>query len=175
MAGLLLLVYLLLWSPVRRGIVVHGVYPVLNAAATEGEATVTLNTAAGVVRIDVARKKTSSMHSGRDLPEFWRGTLAAPAGVKFLLPALFLVVLAPGRPYWLYFGAGHLVLGGLALGSGVVLLHAPTYGEPLLRFVQSYATDAYSLGVPALVLIAHRSGHSSLEREPAPDARFDTS
>ena len=156
MAGLLVLVYLLLWSPARRMLVAHGTYPVLEASA-DGvpQASVRLNASAGVVRVDVAREAFPSADVANERgADAWRGTLAAPAGVKFLLPALFLVVLAPGRLYWLAFGAGHLAFGALELGSGIVLVHAPAYGEPLLRFVQSYATDAYSLGVPALVLIA---------------------
>ena len=84
------------------------------------------------------------------------GKYTAPAGVKFLLPAGFLVLVAPRRPRVGTFFAGHLLLGGLALG----LLAGCTAGLPggfgLSRFLQTYVVDAYSLAVPVLAFARTR-------------------
>jgi hypothetical protein len=75
----------------------------------------------------------------------------APAGVKFLLPAGFLILVAPKRPRLRSFFAGHLLLGALGLG----LLAGGVAGLPgglgLSRFVQTYGVDTYSLAVPVLI------------------------
>jgi len=67
------------------------------------------------------------------------------------------VLVAPGRPDWLSFGAGHVGLSALAVGGGAVMIGAPGVGAPIVTFVQAYLVDAYSLAVPALVYVRHRS------------------
>jgi len=149
MAGLLVLVYLTVWSEARRAIMVHAAYPVLKAVAADSPAaSVTANPRSGAVAVAVRGAESGGTE---------RVTLTAPAGVQFLLPALFLVLVAPGRPDWLYFGAGHVGLSALAVGGGAVMIGAPGYGAPVVTFVQAYLVDAYSLAVPALVYVRHRS------------------
>jgi hypothetical protein len=151
MAGLLVVVYLTVWSEARRAIMVHAAAPILHAAAADHpHASVSANAGSGAVAVTVRAGEDAS-------GETRRATLVAPAGVQFLLPALFLVLIAPGRLDWLYFGAGHLGLSALAVAAGAVMIGAPGYGAPVVAFVQSYLVDAYSLAVPALVYVRHRS------------------
>jgi hypothetical protein len=75
----------------------------------------------------------------------------APAGVKFLLPGLFLLFIAPTRPFLGAFFAGHLALGGLTLGLATAAFAGLPGGLGLAGFVQSYGVDAFGLAVPVLV------------------------
>jgi hypothetical protein len=109
----------------------------------DAEATVTARPAAHAVRVQMSADD--------------RFRYRAPAGVKFLLPGLFLVVIAPARPrLWAFFG-GHLALGALALGLGAGGIAGLPGGVALARFVQTYGVDAYSLAVPTLVFARHRA------------------
>jgi len=73
----------------------------------------------------------------------------APAGVRFLLPALGLLVVAPWRPYWLVLWGGHVALG--ALGLGLLGLGVATGGGwfALYDVLTRYLVDAFGLGVAA--------------------------
>lgn len=143
LGGLLLAAYLWAWTPARTAWVEHGAAPLLTLVAGP-ESTVTARPAAHTVRV-----------APSDGDGF---TYRAPGGVKFLLPGLFLVVIAPARPRLGGFFAGHLALGVLALG----LAAAGTTGLPgglgLAGFVQTYGVDTYSLAVPVLVFARRRSG-----------------
>ncbi|PSQ96724.1 MAG: hypothetical protein BRD55_05465 [Bacteroidetes bacterium SW_9_63_38] len=86
----------------------------------------------------------------------------APAGVKFLLPGLFLVLLAPARPRLGLFLTGHLALGALAAGVGIAGLTGLPGGIELAAFVRSYGVDAYGLAVPVLVFVRSRSRQTGL-------------
>ncbi len=144
LAGLLLAAYLWAWTPARTAwthcsaaLLEHAV----DAAARNG--TVSGSSGGHVLRL--ALSDASAKYT-------------APAGVKFLLPAGFLILVAPRRPRLGAFFAGHLGLGLLALallGGGAAGLPG---GFGLCRFVQSYGVDAYSLAVPVLVWAHHRSG-----------------
>lgn len=143
LAGLLLIVYVFAWSPARTQIMAHVAGPVLHhAGSPKSDASVQVNRGAGTVRIQLPGDRGG-------------GTLAAPAGVQFLLPALVLVFLAPHRPYWLPFWAGHVALSGLMLLGWVVALLGIGGGVYVAQFTKAYLLDAYSLGVPTFVW-AHR-------------------
>lgn len=135
LGGLLLTAYLSAWTPARTAWTEHSA--ALLTRATPAETTVSPRLSAHRIRL-----------SSTDGPST---RYTAPAGVKFLLPALFLLLIAPTRPRLAVFFAGHLLLGALALG----LLTAGTAGLPaglgLARFVQTYGVDAYSLAVPVFV------------------------
>lgn len=141
LGGLLLIAYLYAWTPARTAWVEHAAAPLLTCA-TGNEADVSLRPAAHTVRVQLTETHSVGYQ--------------APAGIKFLLPALFLIVIAPARPRLGMFFAGHLGLGALALA----LLASGTGGLPgsipLARFVQTYGVDAYSLAVPVLVFARHR-------------------
>jgi hypothetical protein len=77
----------------------------------------------------------------------------APAGVRFLLPALGLVLLAPGRLYWLALWGGHVALGLLDLGFLTLGVAGLSFGFVLHDFTTAYLIDALSLA--AIVLAMH--------------------
>jgi len=135
LAGLLLAAYLWAWTPARTAWTNAGA--ALLTRVTPAQTTVSARPAAHTIRLSA--------------PDGPGARYTAPAGVKFLLPALFLLFIAPARPrLWTFFG-GHLALGILALA----LLSAGLAGLPggfvLAGFVQSYGVDAYSLAVPVFV------------------------
>ena len=135
LAGLLLATYLFAWTPVRTAWT-RTAASVLDATAP-AETNVSSRPRAHVVRVQPEAGSAFSY--------------TAPAGVKFLLPGLFLVLIAPTRPLLGTFFAGHLALGGLTLGFAAAALAGLPGGDGLARFVQSYGVDAYSLIVPVLI------------------------
>jgi hypothetical protein len=140
LAGLLLAAYLWAWTPART------VWTEIGAALLERaappETTVAARPAAHTIRL-----------SGADGPG---ARYTAPAGVKFLLPALFLLFFAPARPRLWGFFSGHLALGILALGLTAAGLADLPGGFGLAGFVQTYGVDAYSLAVPVFVFARRR-------------------
>jgi hypothetical protein len=124
----------------------------------------TATSRAGAVALQRAIATTSAAWSVRVGPEGHRLTLqsssesrsvgwTAPAGVRFLLPALGVALLAPRRPYWLWLWGGHLVLG--ALGIALLCLGVAT-GEVwfvLYDGLTQYLVDAFSLGVAAWAVV----------------------
>lgn len=145
LAGLLLTAYLYAWTPLRTAWIEHGATPLLNAA-TGPHVTVSARPKAHVLAL---RSATGSAAS-----------YTAPAGVKFLLPGLFLLVIAPSRPRLGLFFAGHLALGGLALGLLAAGGAGFPGGFPLADFVQSYGVDTFGLAVPVLVFAMQQSSDS---------------
>ena len=142
LAGLLLAAYLWAWTPARTAWVEHGAAPLLTLAAGPG-AEVTARPAAHTVRVTPADGDAT--------------TYTAPAGIKFLLPGLFLILIAPARPRLGAFFGGHLGLGALALGLAAAGLAGLPGGLGLAGFVQTYGVDAYSLAVPTLVFARQRA------------------
>lgn len=139
---LLLAAYLWAWTPARTAWTAHGAAPLLTMASSP-DAAVSARPAAHVVRVTPADGDAT--------------TYTAPAGITFLLPGLFLIVIAPARPHlWAFFG-GHLALGVLALGVAAAGLAGLPGGLGLARFVQSYGVDAYSLAVPTIVFARGRA------------------
>ena len=94
-------------------------------------------------------------------PAIW----SAPAGVIFLLPAMFLLVAFPTRPYWIYLLGYHL-----ALGVGTVALFALGIGWVpwafnLHEFARTYVSEGVSLTVPLLLFLAGKA--DEIRREDA--------
>ena len=143
LAGLLLAAYLWAWTPARTAWVEHGAAPLLTLAAGPG-AEVTARPAAHTIRVRISDDNSFRYR--------------APAGVKFLLPGLFLILIAPARPRLGAFFGGHLALGALALGLAAAGLAGLPAGLGLAGFVQTYGVDAYSLAVPTIVFAHRRSG-----------------
>jgi hypothetical protein len=143
LAILLLVAYVFAWRPVRTEMMASVVHPVLAAAVSdETEATVEFRRASGTVRV----------HLPDDSPRE-NGTMAAPAGVRFLLPALILVLAAPRRPYWLAFWAGHLLVSAFITLSWWFALQGVGAGVYVAGFADTYLLDAYSLSFPTLILV----------------------
>jgi len=86
-------------------------------------------------------------------------TLAAysiPLGVLFFLPALLLLALAPGRPWWLIFAAVLLALGLLDLVAVAAGIRWGRAGFVAHEFMDSYVIRPASIAVPLLMLYARR-------------------
>lgn len=143
LGGLLLLAYLYAWTPARTAWIEYGAAPLL-AQGTEAE--VTARPRAHLVHVHTT-DGTTFKYQG-------------PAGVKFLLPGLFLLLVAPARPRLGLFFAGHLGIGLLALALMAVGTSGVEWGLDGARFVQTYGVDAYSLMVPVLVFARGRVGTS---------------
>lgn len=143
LVGLVLAAYLYAWTPVRTAWVEHGAAPLLSMTT---DATVTARSQAHTVRVQPA-----------NAPGI---TYRAPAGVKFLLPGLFLLLIAPGRSRLGLFFGGHLLLGAFALLVTMAGARGMPGGFGPAEFVQTYGVDAYSLMVPVLVFARRRFGAS---------------
>jgi hypothetical protein len=140
--SLLVVSYFALWQPARDVWMSSIVYPVL-ARSAAGSAEHSIHQAGRRVQVTHGAATQS--------PE--RYALAPPAGVKFLLPALFIVAIAPYRPDWVLFLAGHLVLAVLITSAFAgFVVGAPILGE-LGKVLQTYIKDAYSLIVPIFLYI----------------------
>lgn len=150
--GLVFLFYFLAWRPVR-GVIAHKVAaPVLQEAVSIG--------GGGGKAEARGRRVTIVVQHGE---ESERGVYPAPAGVVFLLPALFIAGIAPRRPYWLLFGLGHILLGAVTLSFWFLALAGWPAGAEVAAFFGRYAVDAYSISVPVLVSV--KSGTSTLHED----------
>jgi hypothetical protein len=136
LAGLLLLAYFGAWRPGRTAVTTGAVAPALEAAAGE-------DSPYAVER----RGYRVSVTSGNDSFRF-----VAPGGVKFLLPALALIVLLPYRPYWLVILGGHVGLSVLSVGVLCLGLAGQGWGFAVHGFIRAYLVDAVSLGVAAVAI-----------------------
>ena len=116
---------------------------------------------------DIARPRTqptavAAVPRGEDLNAEGAALWAAPGGVLFVLPAMFLAFSFPTRPYWLYLLAYHLALGVVALAVFLVGLGWVEGAFALYTFSRTYMTEAVSLAVPLLLWLAGRA-----ERQPS--------
>jgi hypothetical protein len=136
LAGLLLVTYLFAWTPART-------------AWTRTAATVLDRATPAATKVSARPDAHVISLQPENEPSF---AYTAPAGVKFLLPGLFLLFIAPPRPFLGAFFAGHLALGGLTLGLAAATLAGLPGGLGLAGFVQSYGVDVFSLGVPVFIL-----------------------
>ncbi len=141
LAGLLLTAYLYAWTPLRTAWTI-GATAVLERVASASQE-VSARPTAHTIRIASANEVSMRYRS--------------PAGVEFLLPALFLVMIVPVRPRLGLFVGGHVGLATLT----VILMATGLFGLPggfgLAAFIQQYGVDAYSLAVPVLVLKAQNT------------------
>lgn len=161
---LLLLAYVNLWQPVRAHWGPEVAFPLLQAVTTDDDTSsasvrgrsVIVQFAAATGQAGTGAASTGNAGTG----EAGTGAsglspknlkLPPPAGIQFLLPALFIAGLLPHRPTWAFFFLGHIAL------SGVVVLTCAggLAGLPLMPwiagFTQEYLIDIYSLMVPILL------------------------
>jgi hypothetical protein len=140
LAACLFVAYLTVWQPVRTVMLTGVANPVLQQIALGSpDASVHLNCSAQILRIQYGPERND------------RTSVPAPAGVPFLLPALFLCILAPRRPVWLFFLLGHVGMSGLVVISWAVALQGSGVAIHVAQALGSYGIDAYSLIVPAFV------------------------
>jgi hypothetical protein len=145
LVGLLLAAYLWAWTPART-------------EWTRSVTTVMEQVAPTALTVS-SRPQAHSIRVEKD--QSVRLQYVAPAGVKFLLPALFLILIAPARPRIGLFFAGHAALAAIAAALGTAGLAGLPAGLGIASFVQTYGVDAYSLAVPVLVWAHPRSGGST--------------
>ncbi|MEM6287654.1 MAG: hypothetical protein AAF845_10900 [Bacteroidota bacterium] len=155
-AAVLLVAYIGAVRPARLWTAEHVAYPLLRAVDTpRAEA---LDIARVPRRPDAVWAIPSRLGVGpeaaiqnhRDEVAEW----AAPIGVIFLLPAMFLVAAYPTRPYWLWLLAYHVVLGLVSLA---VFALGVGWFEPafaVYTFSRTYLAEAVSLVVPLLLVLA---------------------
>ena len=147
-AALLFASYVVVLRPAREAIAQHIAYPIFAAVDTPRSA-----------QFDVVQGRSEAVFvlpAGSvtdEEPIIW----AAPAGVIFLLPAMFLLVAFPTRPYWLYLLAYHLVL-----GLSTVVLFALGIGWipaafNLHQFARTYVSEGISLTIPLLLFLAGKA------------------
>ncbi len=137
--GLLFIGYWTAWRPMRGVVLNEVAVPILQWSASSETA---VQARGGPVRIT--------------LPGGAQASLPAPAGIPFLLPALFLVAVFPKHGYWLFFWAGHCLLfaGMVAAWSAALMAWPGALG--VADFLQTYGVDLYSLGVPVALWVRHR-------------------
>jgi hypothetical protein len=139
-AALLFAAYMTVWQPVRTGMLTHVADPFLQQVVSERSSE----------PVGARLSGASIQIQYGDGPNN-RATLPPPAGVTFLLPALFLCLLAPRRPVWFFFLLGHVAISSLVLVGWAVALRGSGIAIHVARVIGSYGIDAYSLMIPALV------------------------
>ena len=166
LAGLLLAGYAVALRPARLWAAEHVAYPLLQQVRTSRA------DAFSLVRLDrrpdaVFAVPRAALPPGADADAVVRASeppqWAAPVGVIFLLPAMFLIGVFPTRPYWAYLLAYHLVLGVVAFGVFALGLGwwPPAFG--VYTFARTYLAETVSFVVPLLLALAARG------RTPAGD------
>jgi hypothetical protein len=149
----LLVGYEVALRPARLWVAEHVAYPLFSAVDTPRARTFEVVRPPGRKDAVLAQPRGPEA-AARPTPALW----AAPAGVIFLLPAMFLAFVFPARPYWLWLLAYHVALGVtttavFALGLG---WFDPAFG--IYRFARTYLAETVSLTVPLLLYLAGRAG-----------------
>jgi hypothetical protein len=157
-ALLLFAFYVTALRPARMWTAERVVYPILQSVQTEHAARYTL--ARLPHRPDAVHAIPSAALGDQDPTAFVRehgaAEWAAPIGVLFLLPGMFLLVAFPLRPYWLYLLAYHAVLGLVSFAVFVVGLGWFEPAFQLYLFARTYVAETVSLVVPLLLALAAR-------------------
>jgi len=170
LAALLLLAYLYVWRPYGRPAAVRAVAaPLLGRVAEQAPGRWDVRPAP---RRLLLRNVAQGAAPAASAPEKRSFRWTAPAGVRFLLPALGLMLAAPRRLYWLYLWGGHVALGGLGiglLGLGMVGGGAWFAAYDVLT---RYLIDAFSLGLAAGAVVTEFDlGPAPPQAAPAPSDR----
>lgn len=154
----LLAAYVGVIRPVREAVAQNVAYPIFAAVDTPR--------AQGFDVVQPGRRPEAVfvVPAGTD-PEDHPIVWAAPAGVIFLLPAMFLLATFPTRPYWLYHLAYHAVL-----GLGTIVLYALGIGWipaafDVHQFARTYVSEGVSLTIPLLLYLAGKA--DQIRREDA--------
>lgn len=143
LVGVLLGAYFYGWRPYGRTAAVQSVAaPLLRTVTGESSKGWTVQSHPG------GRRLTLRSPSG-DRSFGW----TAPAGVRFLLPALGLALVAPRRLYWLLLWSGHVALGVLGLALLYVGVGTGDAWFVLYDALTQYLVDAFSLGVAAWAVV----------------------
>lgn len=139
--GLFLAAYILAWRPVRDWTSHTIAGPLLTQIDTPRSQKYIVD-AAPARAIEIRRSDTSSPVAG----------LAMPTGLLFAIGSVFLLVMRPARPYWIYLGAYQIFLGAVMLGLLGVGIGWANWGFTAYEVVSTDIYRGTSLGLP-LVLI----------------------
>lgn len=156
LAVLLFVSYVFAVRPVRLWMAEHVAFPILSAIETPRSATMEIARTARrpdavwAIPVRLGGDAEAAVQEHRAEVAEW----AAPVGVIFLLPALFLVALYPHKPYWLWLLAYHLVLGAVSLAVFAVGVGWFEPAFAVYTFSRTYLAEAVSLVVPLLLVLA---------------------
>lgn len=158
-AVLLAAFYVVALRPARLWSARHVAYPLFASVETPRSARFVL--AVSPNRPDAVYAVPRADYDGRDPQQLEREFLgvaewAAPVGVLFILPALFLVVAFPTRLFWLGLLGYHVAVGVVSLGVFAVGLGWFEPAFQLYTFARTYLTESVSLVVPLLLYLAAR-------------------
>ena len=138
----LFIAYFGLWGDTGRQAYIQKIAaPVLSFAVSFSDAPHNVNPRLAARALDVQHPEGTPLRH------------TAPAGFRFLLPAVFLFFFAPTKRYWLALWLGHVglaLLGLLFLIAGVLLHEA---GFVVYRWSSAYLVDAFSLGIATLAVV----------------------
>lgn len=176
MVLLLAATYVVVLRPARLWVAGHVAYPLLQQVDTARSRTFVLTRIArrpdavfAVPRARLPPRPATDAEADAVIraeePPQW----AAPVGVIFLLPALFLAGLFPARPYWAWLLAYHVALGVVSFGVFAVGLAAWAPAFKVYTFARTYMAETVSLVVPLLLALAARAGEAG--KPPATPAQ----
>jgi hypothetical protein len=153
--ALLLLAYVYAWRPARAWVTSHIIHPTL--ASLETPRAAQYQVTASYLSVDVR----ASSGGGRSV------ALRPTAGLLFVLPAVFLLLLFPNEPYWIYLFGYHLVLGTCMVGAVTIGVGWADWGFAVYQFLIGYILKATSLAAPLLpfLLPAHQRDLSAIAPE----------
>lgn len=148
--------YVLAFRPARMWGAEHVAYPLLASVQTEQSERFDLIRIPS--RSDAIYALESEKLGAADPTEYIRenggAEWAAPVGVLFLLPGMFLLFAFPNKPYWLYLFVYHVVLGVVSFGVFVLGLGWFEPAFQLYLFARTYVAETVSLVVPLLLALA---------------------
>jgi hypothetical protein len=147
--ALLLMTYLGALRPGRAVFVDSVAAPALAAIDTDRAAAYRMNTAGRV--LELRARGAPSIQTRRT-----RVTYHVPFGILFILPASFLTVLAPHRPFWVYLLGWHGVMCGVGLTAVAAGLAWGDWGFDLYTLIHAYVVPMTSLGATPLAIAAVR-------------------
>ncbi len=156
LVGLFVAGYVTAWRPARDWLSGHVVAPLLRQVDTPRAQQYTVDGApdrAVAIRTD-----------GRAGPV---ATFMTPAGALFVMGGALLLLLAPGRLYWLYLGLYQLLLGAGMLGALAVGLGWADGGFVVYDFLRGTVYPGTSLAAP-LVAYALHARRDDAPTEPRP-------
>jgi len=167
---LLLAFYLVALRPARLWTAAHVARPLFEAVDTPRARGYVVSVSPA--RPDAVYAVPRDVSDGRDPQQLARESSgvaewAAPVGVLFLLPAMFLLVSFPTRPFWLVLLGYHVAVGVLSTAVFAVGLG---WFEPAFRvylFTRTYLTESVSLVVPLLLYLAAKGAGPLAPKAPA--------
>lgn len=157
-AFVLLAVYVVALRPAREALAQHVAYPVFASIETERSQQF------DVVQPGRRAEAVFVLPVGAETDDD-RIVWAAPAGVIFLLPAMFLIVAFPSKPYWLYLLAYHAVLGITTIALFALGIGWSAAAFDVQQFARTYVSEGVSLTVPLLLFLAGKA--DEIRREDA--------